>query len=71
MITTSQTVLLAAGGAGGGGGSGADPFVTMLDGLCGLITQDIAALLCYVPLPMADDIPGMTVDEAKQVFHVL
>jgi hypothetical protein len=59
-----------AGGAGGGG-SAADPFATMLEGLPGFITEDIVALLCDLPLPAAGDIPGMTVDEAIQVFHVI
>jgi hypothetical protein len=57
-----------AGGAGGGG-TAADPFATMLEGLPGFIADDIAALLRYLPLPAAGDIPGMTVDEAIQVFH--
>jgi hypothetical protein len=60
-----------AGGAGRGGGSGADPFPTMLDGLPGFIAEDIAALLHDLPLPAVGDIPGMTVDEAIQVFHVI
>jgi hypothetical protein len=51
-----------AGGAGGGDGSGADPFATMLEGLPGFIAEDIATLLRYLPLPVASDIPGMTVD---------
>ena len=59
-----------AGGAGGGG-SAADPFATMLEGLPGFIAEDIAALLRDLPLPAAGDIPGMTVDEAIQVFHVI
>ncbi len=59
-----------AGGAGGGGGSGVDPFTTMLNGLPGFIAEDIAALLRNLPLPAAGDIPGMTVDEVIQVFHV-
>ncbi len=50
------------GGAGGGGGSGADPLATMLDGSPGFIAEDIAALLHYLPLQTAGDIPGMTVD---------
>jgi hypothetical protein len=60
-----------AGGAGGGGGSGAGPFSTMLDGLPGFVAGDIASLLCYLPLPAAGDIPGMTVDKAIQVFQVM
>ena len=56
-----------AGGAGGGVGSGADPLATMLDGLPGLITEDIAALLRDLALQAAGDIPGMTMDEAIQV----
>jgi hypothetical protein len=40
-------------------------------GLPGFIAEDIAALLSDLPLPAAGDIPGMTVDEAVQVFHVL
>ena len=59
-----------AGGAGGGG-SAADPFATMLEGLPGFIAEDIAALLHDLPLPAAGDIPGMTVSEAIQVFHVI
>jgi hypothetical protein len=60
-----------AGGAGGGGSlSAADPFATMLEGLPGFIPEDIVALLHDLPLPAAGDIPGMTVDEAIQVFHV-
>jgi Zn-dependent oligopeptidase len=35
------------------------------------IAEDIAALLCNLPLPAAGEIPGMTVNEAKQVFHVI
>jgi hypothetical protein len=50
------------GGAGGGGGSGADPLATMLDGSPGFIAEDITALLHYLPLQTAGDIPGMTVD---------
>jgi hypothetical protein len=61
-------------GAGGGGSSGADPLATMLDGLPGFIAED-ATLLRDLPLPglvpAAGDIPGMTVDEAIQVFHVI
>jgi hypothetical protein len=60
-----------AGGAGGGGGSGADPFATMMDGLPGFIAEDIATLLRDLPLPVAGDIPGMTADEAIQVFHII
>jgi hypothetical protein len=59
-----------AGGAGGGG-SRADPFATMLEGLPGFIAEDIAALLRDLPLPAAGYIPGMTVDEAIQAFHVI
>jgi hypothetical protein len=58
-----------AGRAGGGGGSGADPFATMLEGLPGFIAEDIATLLRDLPLPAAGDIPGMTMDEAIQVFY--
>ncbi len=54
----------------GGAGGGADPFATMLKGLPGFIAENIAALLREIPLPAAGDIPGMTVDEAIQVFHV-
>ena len=43
----------------------------MLEGLPGFIAEDIAALLRDLPLPAAGDIPGMTVDEAIQVFHVI
>jgi hypothetical protein len=60
-----------AGGAGGGGGSGADQLATMLDGLPGFIAEDIVALLQDLPLQAEGDIPGMTVDEAIQVFHVI
>jgi hypothetical protein len=62
-----------AGEAGGGhsGGIGADPFASMLEGLPGFISEDIATLLRDLPLPAAGDIPGMTVDEAIQVFHVI
>ncbi len=62
-----------AGGAGGGGSAAAaaDPFATMLEGLPGFIAEDIVALLRDLPLPAAGDIPGMTVDEAIQVFHVI
>jgi hypothetical protein len=60
-----------AAGAGGGGGSAADPFATMLNGLPGFITEDIAALLHDLPLLAAGDTPGMTVDEAIQVFHCI
>ena len=46
----------------------------MLDGLPGFIAED-ATLLRDLPLPglvpAAGDIPGMTVDEAIQVFHVI
>jgi hypothetical protein len=59
-----------AGGAGGGG-SAANPFATMLEGLPGFIAEDIVDLLRNLPLPAADDIPQMTVDEAIQVFHVI
>jgi hypothetical protein len=58
-----------AAGAGGGGGSATDPIATMLDGLPDFIAEDIAALLHDLPLPAAGDTPGMTVDEAIQVFH--
>ena len=42
-------------------------------GLPGFISEDIAALLSDLQLeiPAAGDIPGMTVDEAIQVFHVI
>ena len=40
-------------------------------GLPGFIVEDIATWLSYLPLPAAGDIPGMTVDEAIQVFHVI
>jgi hypothetical protein len=39
----------------------------MLDGLPGLIAEDIAALLRDLALQAAGDIPGMTMDEAIQV----
>jgi hypothetical protein len=58
-------------GGVGGGGSAADPLATMLEGLPDFIAEDIAALLRDLPLPAAGDIPGMTVDEAIQVFHVI
>ena len=58
-------------GGVGGGGSGADPFATILEGLPGFIPEDTAPLLRDLPLPAAGDIPGMTVDEAIQVFHVI
>ncbi len=60
-----------AGGAGEGGGSGADPFATMLDGLPGFITEDIATLLRELPLQAACDIPGMIVDEVIQICYTL
>jgi hypothetical protein len=60
-----------AGGAGGGGGSGAGPLSTLLDGLPGFVAGDIASLLRYLPLPADGDVPGMTVDKAIQVFHVM
>jgi hypothetical protein len=62
---------VAAAGTGGGGGSGADPFAIMLDGLPGFIAEDIAALLSNLALLVGGDIPGMTVDEVTQVFHVI
>jgi hypothetical protein len=42
-------------------------------GLPGFISEDIAALLSDLQLeiPAAGDIPGMTVDKAIQVFHVI
>ncbi len=43
----------------------------MLGGLPGSIAEDIAVLLHDLPLPAAGDTPGMTVDEAIQVFHVI
>ena len=58
-------------GVGGGCSSGADPFATMLESLPGFIAENIAFLLLDLPLPVAGDIPGMTVDEAIQVFHVI
>jgi hypothetical protein len=43
----------------------------MLKGLPGFIPENIATLLRDLSLPAAGDIPGMTVDEAIQVFHVI
>jgi hypothetical protein len=43
----------------------------MLDGLPDFIAVDIAALLFDLPLLAEGDIPGMTLDEAIQVFHVI
>jgi hypothetical protein len=58
-------------GGGGHGGCGSDPFATRFDGLPGFIAEDIAVLLSIFPLLAAGAIPGMTVDDATQVFHVI
>ena len=58
-------------GAGGASHSGADPLATMLDGLPGLIAEDIAALLRDLPLRAAGDAPGMSVEEAIQVLSTV
>ena len=61
-------------GAGGASHSGAYPLATMLDGLPGLIAEDIAAsaaMLHDLPLPAVGDAPGMSVEEAIQVLHTV
>ena len=45
--------------------------IHLLQRFPGFISEDIATLLRDLPLPAAGDIPGMTVDEAIQVFHVI
>ena len=61
-------------GAGGASHSGAYPLATMLDGLPGLIAEDIAAsaaMLHDLPLPAVGDAPGMSVEEAIQVLSTV
>ena len=61
---------LPTGGAGGGEGAWKrDTLAKISDCLPGLEAADIDALLRDLPIPTPCDVPGMTVDEAIEVYH--
>jgi hypothetical protein len=44
-----------------------DSLAELCDYLPGFEAGDITALLCDLPIPIQDDVPGMTVEEAIEV----
>ena len=59
------------GGAGSSGRRLGDMLADLLDGLPGVDADEIEALLRNLPMPDVGDVPGMTVEEAIEVYDML
>lgn len=59
------------GGAGSSGRGLGDMLADLLDGLPGVDADEIDALLRNLPMPDVGDVPGMTVEEAIEVYDML